>query len=306
MSNNPHTTPPDRERSLSYVLDAQKTPTAPRTTGPLAGSSGKDMNVMSRFGPYHTPTPEQQQARSRTSSPKPRRRNPRLASADPIGTQEAEEESDDDEDEDIEVDESPLFIPHLSESDPIASNTMSTPTNKAQQDFLSLQAHIEAATHTVREDGDFHENLANIEGSGNSAQGSSSLFPRNDVIGERKPSEIPQHYNILEHATPIPPLTGDVSTAWFNILGDTINHLCQEQEKLRQLSIHSISQNNVLGAFQALVIKEIEKHLQNIEAHLTGNLGHQDPPSTSSSQKEKLDTLGARGHLTGGYILITL
>ena len=294
MSNNPPTTPPDRERSLSYVSDAQKTPTGPRTAGPLAGSSGKDKNVAGRFGPYHTPTPEQRQARSRTSSPKPRKRNPRSASADPIGTKEAEEEGDSDESEDIEIDESPLFISHPSEDDPIASNTTSAPTNVAQQDFLRLQTHIEAAIHTVREDGAFHEHLANIEGSGNSALGSSSLFPKNDVIGEREPSEIPHQFNVLEHATPIPPLVGDVSTAWFNILGDTINHLCQEQEKLRQLSIHSISQNNVLGAFQASVIKEIEKRLQNIEARLPGNLGHQDPPSTSSSQKEKLDTIARK------------
>ena len=278
MSNNPPTTPPERERSLSYFLDAQRTPTSPRTAGPLTGSSSKDKNVMDCFNPYHTPTPEQRQARSRTSSPRPRTHTPRSASADPIRTKEAEEESEEDKDEDIEVDESPLFIPHLSEDDPIASNTTSAPTNVAQQDFLSLQAHIEAATHTIHEDGEFHEHLANIEGSGNSAQGSRLLFPRNDVIGERELSEIPQHYNVLVQATPIPPLVRDVSTAWFNILGDTINHLCQEQEKLRQLSIHSISQNNVLGAFQASVIKEIEKRLQNIEARLLGNLGHQDPP----------------------------
>ena len=180
----------------------------------------------------HMPTPEQRQAWSRTSLPKPRIRTPRSASTDPIRTQEAEEESDDDEDKDIKVDESPLFIPHLSEDNPIASNTTSAPTNVAQQEFLRLQTHIEAATHAIRENEEFHEHLANIEGTGNSAQGLRPLFPRNNVIGKREPLEIPQCFNILEQATPIPPLVGDVSTAWFNIFSDTINHLCQEQEKL--------------------------------------------------------------------------
>ena len=112
MSDKPPTTPPDRERSLEYATDSQKTPKAQKQSGSRVESILKRTG---RVDPYHTPTPEQRIARSRTSSPTPaqRKRDSKDTSAGPSwiegarGTERDEEDDDEDDDDDIEVDESP-------------------------------------------------------------------------------------------------------------------------------------------------------------------------------------------------------
>ena len=151
MSSNPPTSPPDRERSLSYISDVQRTPTGPRKAGPLAGSSGRDQQIQSCFGPYHTPTLEQRWSCSRAPSPTPTC-SPRLTSTDPIGTWQDDDrglggDSDDDEDDVMKDESAALFTISHSEDDPIASNTTPAPSNEAQQKFVDLQSTIQSTTH---------------------------------------------------------------------------------------------------------------------------------------------------------------
>ena len=81
---------------------------------------------------------------------------------------------------------------------------------------------------------------------------------------------------------------------WLDLLTRAVNYISTEQTKIHNLLIYSISQNNVLGTFQASVIHKIELRLHCIEDKFMGDLGHQGPPNTSSSQKEKLDTIACK------------
>lgn len=147
MSEKPHTTPPERVRSINYISDAQKTPTGPRSAGPLAGSSGKDDNVTNRWGPYKTPTPEQHRTRSRAPSPTLSNHQCTSRSAFVEPTKElvwmegarGMEDDEDNEDDEIENNGSPpLSLPTNDPEDPIASNTTPAPSNKAQWKFARL------------------------------------------------------------------------------------------------------------------------------------------------------------------------
>ena len=192
MSNNPPTTPPEGERSLSYVSDAQRTPTSPRTAGPLACSSGRDHQVASRYNPYRPPPPKQRRSRSRAPSPTPMH-TPRSASADPIGSWKNDRglggDSDDEEDDIMKDESTALFTISHSEDDPIASNTTPAPSNEAQRKFADLQSNIQSSTQkAVRNDG-FNEHISKVE------KGKGRLFPENTVISSHEPTEIPLNPN---------------------------------------------------------------------------------------------------------------
>lgn len=128
-------------------------------------------------------------------------------------------------------------------------------------------------------------------------EGVATLFPEEKILSSRAPSEIPQQlpteYSHLH-------LNGEVTTEWLSKLGELVTHIMMEQEKLQNLIICSISQNNVMGTVNATVISNLKNQTQSIEEHLilqhnkamnTGSSGHQNPLTISSSQREKLDMM---------------
>ena len=304
MSDNPPTTPPNRESSLDYLTDSQQTPTVARMTKPLASTSGKQKTAPTPkpfYSAYHVPTPAQRRTRSRAPSPTPsQRRRERLSRS--VSRSPAPQGQEVDEDDEIEMwgdeaDERHLpFIdynapnPDQNLYQPHSTATIA-PANAAQRAVEDLQNQIiQTAKHTATK-ASFAEHIRDIE------QGTGKLFPGNTVLGEGEPAEIPGH----DQGTPVPtvpPTTTNPDTSveheWFDRVATAINQLAEEQEKLRKLIVHSICQSNVLGTFSATTTHEVELRLCSIEGTLAGKPGHQGPPVPSSSQKEKLDMIARK------------
>ena len=140
----------------------------------------------------------------------------------------------------------------------------------------------------------FDEHIHRIERGENT-----DLFPEHRHLSSRAPSEVPQQP--VTYTSNLSPLNDGVSTEWLTKLGEAVNDIRGEQEKLCNLVIHSISQNNIMGSVNATIISQLREQIQSIEQCFlnpenkgnttTGSSGHQNPPAISSSQKETLDTI---------------
>ena len=173
-----------------------------------------------------------------------------------------ESSSDDDDDkDDVEnVKSTPLFAPTDPE-DPITSSSTPAPANAAQRKFHKLQTDVDEAIKETTTTRAFAEHVAQIE------QGQGGLFPGDPGHYSRTPSEIPNPpANPHPSATPTP--YQNDSTEWFKILTESIHRLEEEQYKVRNLVVHSIAQNNVMGSVNATVISNLKDRIVALEERL--------------------------------------
>ena len=70
-----------------------------------------------------------------------------------------------------------------------------------------------------------------------------------------------------------------------------MNHLTKQQDRLQQLLIHSISQNNNLGTFSISIMNNVEKRLSSIEERIAGLSGQQGPPMTLQGQDKTMNQI---------------
>ena len=176
MSDNPPTTPPNRESSLSYISDPQQTPTIARTAKPHASTSGKQTTAPTPkpfYSAYHIPTLAQQRTRSCAPSPTPSQRRRKQLSRS-VSRSPAPQGQDDEEDDEIEIwgeeaDERHLpFMdydapnPEQNLYQPHSSATV-TPANAAQRAIEDLQNKLILSTKQTATKATFATHIRDIE-----------------------------------------------------------------------------------------------------------------------------------------------
>jgi len=279
---------PEREGSLSYAPDIQRTPTGPprRIHAPIPISLGQDCfdpiqtqsrppsRAASTSRDDRTPPPISKQIACirRSQSAAPSRKTSPIGSfptPDLRGTHEDDEDeimSDHGSDHgDLEYADPTLARPPGPPSIPQPAATTPRMSLSDKQLVLGTQLAVIDQVGKVQAVPKFQKYVESIH-----SETGAPLFPNNTVVGEHHPNihtMLPPKPKFKD-VPPTPPTSNPELAEWVDLMTEAINAQNAEITSLHNLLVHSVAQDNVLGTFSATIVHEVEKQLRAIEEAL--------------------------------------